>query len=61
MHDINSNGTIDIEDFLSVFGLFEMSLLTLMVYGTAKMVAFDIEACNYYLEPLRESASIQMY
>ena len=47
MHDSNSNGTIDIEDFLSVLG----SDVDSDGLWDSQDGCTDIEACNY-LEPL---------
>lgn len=51
MHDSNANGTIDIEDFLSVLGLFGDVDADSDGLWDSQDGCTDIDACNY-LEPL---------
>ena len=51
MHDINSNGTIDIEDFLSILGLFADVDVDEDGVWDSQDDCLDASACNYLASP----------
>ena len=51
MHDINSNGTIDIEDFLSILGLFADVDVDGDGVWDSQDDCLDAAACNYLASP----------
>ena len=51
VHDINSNGTIDIEDFLSILGLFADVDVDEDGVWDSEDACLDASACNYLASP----------
>lgn len=56
MHDINSNGTIDIEDFLSILGLFADVDVDGDGVWDSQDDCLDATACNYLASPTEPCA-----
>ena len=51
VHDTNNNNTIDIQDFLSILGLFQDIDTDLDGIWDSEDLCVDFEACNYYAVP----------
>ena len=60
VHDINSNGTIDIEDFLSILGLFADVDVDEDGVWDSQDDCLDLEACNYDVIPSEPCAFIDV-
>ena len=56
VHDINSNGTIDIEDFLSILGLFADVDVDEDGVWDSQDECLDATACNYLASPTQPCA-----
>ena len=60
VHDINSNGTIDIEDFLSILGLFADVDVDEDGVWDSEDACIDLGACNYDAIPSEPCAFIDV-